>query len=375
MEEVMKQIKKSEFIHKKNMRQQDKVYSKVMRDWNDVLANQTKSCIGVFDLIFENKKIITLNLEGETWFKGSDIGKILDYKDSNQAIRDHIRNANKIKYSKIGSVSSTGQKKYEKNGGDYKSRQKKIAHNAIFINEEGVNQLILKSEKPEANKFKSWICSKVIPAIRTTGTYTNEDFKPTKFIKDGIPVFTKNTLLNNPQVIEYFNKPTTTFPDATMINVLLDKSDSIPISYFFKKHVLYCYITSITNMFDERLILKIGYTADPEERLQSLIRNYQCRFRLIAIKEINSQQDEKSFHTLIRSNYPELQYYIKVGDKGKDELYYFDPKLMKLFYSYVVSKPVKTTENDVLVAKYNAEISKYNAIKAKYDYQRTMVSK
>lgn len=39
------------------------------------------------------------------------------------------------------------------------------------INESGLYSLILGSRKPEAKKFKKWVTSEVLPAIRKTGAY------------------------------------------------------------------------------------------------------------------------------------------------------------------------------------------------------------
>ncbi len=42
----------------------------------------------------------------------------------------------------------------------------------IFINESGLYSLILGSKKPEAKKFKHWVTSEVLPAIRQFGSYS-----------------------------------------------------------------------------------------------------------------------------------------------------------------------------------------------------------
>lgn len=43
----------------------------------------------------------------------------------------------------------------------------------IFINESGLYSLILSSKLPNAKKFKRWVTSEVLPAIRKTGGYIN----------------------------------------------------------------------------------------------------------------------------------------------------------------------------------------------------------
>lgn len=42
---------------------------------------------------------------------------------------------------------------------------------SLIINESGLYSLILRSRKPEAKRFKKWITSEVLPAIRKTGGY------------------------------------------------------------------------------------------------------------------------------------------------------------------------------------------------------------
>ena len=51
---------------------------------------------------------------------------------------------------------------------------------ANFVNEDGLYDVILDSRKPEAKKFRKWITSEVLPAIRKTGGYisANENDSP-----------------------------------------------------------------------------------------------------------------------------------------------------------------------------------------------------
>lgn len=43
--------------------------------------------------------------------------------------------------------------------------------NTNIINESGLYNVILRSDKPEARRFKRWITHEVLPSIRKTGTY------------------------------------------------------------------------------------------------------------------------------------------------------------------------------------------------------------
>lgn len=42
---------------------------------------------------------------------------------------------------------------------------------ATIINESGLYNVILRSDKPEAKPFRKWVTSEVLPAIRKTGGY------------------------------------------------------------------------------------------------------------------------------------------------------------------------------------------------------------
>jgi len=44
-----------------------------------------------------------------------------------------------------------------------------------FVNEDGLYDVILDSRKPEAKAFRKWITSEVLPAIRRTGGYIQQD--------------------------------------------------------------------------------------------------------------------------------------------------------------------------------------------------------
>lgn len=56
--------------------------------------------------------------------------------------------------------------------------------NAMFVNEDGMYDVILDSRKPEARKFRKWVTSDVLPSIRKHGMYATEN--------------TIDNILNNP---------------------------------------------------------------------------------------------------------------------------------------------------------------------------------
>ncbi|MDR0556311.1 MAG: hypothetical protein LBG43_00345 [Treponema sp.] len=48
-------------------------------------------------------------------------------------------------------------------------------HYLILVNEPGLYRLIFQSRKPEAERFKTWAFTEVLPQIRRTGAYVHDD--------------------------------------------------------------------------------------------------------------------------------------------------------------------------------------------------------
>lgn len=103
--------------------------------------------------IFNNPEfgaIRTIEKDGEPWFVGKDVAVVLGYGDTDQALRKHIDDEDKLTRRFDGS----GQ-----------NRQMTI------INESGLYSLVLSSKLPTAKKFKRWVTNEVIPSIRKHGAY------------------------------------------------------------------------------------------------------------------------------------------------------------------------------------------------------------
>ncbi|MEE0061524.1 MAG: BRO family protein, partial [Acutalibacteraceae bacterium] len=109
--------------------------------------------------IFENAEfgsIRTLEVEGEPYFVGKDVAEVLGYVNPTKAIREKIDDEDKL-MSKMD--TSFGEK------------------DTYLINESSLYSLILSSKLPTAKKFKRWVTSEVLPAIRKTGGYVADDEK------------------------------------------------------------------------------------------------------------------------------------------------------------------------------------------------------
>lgn len=107
--------------------------------------------------VFQNAEfgsVRTATIDGEPYFVGKDVATILGYSNPRDAISKNVDDEDK------------GVAKCDTLGG----RQE-----ILFINESGLYSLILRSQLPAAKRFKHWVTSEVLPAIRRHGMYVTED--------------------------------------------------------------------------------------------------------------------------------------------------------------------------------------------------------
>lgn len=95
-----------------------------------------------------------LDAQCEPWFVGKDVAEILEYKDTDGALRKHVDSEDKL----TRQISGSGQKR-----------------KMYVINESGLYSLIFSSKMDKAKEFKRWVTSEVLPAIRKHGAYMSEE--------------------------------------------------------------------------------------------------------------------------------------------------------------------------------------------------------
>ena len=104
--------------------------------------------------VFSNEElgnVRTLEIDGEPWFVGKDVVDALGYVDSFGALKKHVDIEDKQ---------------------NCQNNSFKTARGMTIINESGLYSLILSSKLPNAKKFKKWVTTEVLPAIRKTGSYS-----------------------------------------------------------------------------------------------------------------------------------------------------------------------------------------------------------
>lgn len=104
---------------------------------------------------FEANEVRTVIIENEAWFVGKDVAVSLGYKKPENALGTHVDEDDKTTTLIQG------------NGSNYKSK-------TTLINESGVYSLIFGSKLESAKRFKKWVTSEVLPAIRKHGAYMTD---------------------------------------------------------------------------------------------------------------------------------------------------------------------------------------------------------
>lgn len=107
--------------------------------------------------VFNNAEfgsVRSLMVNGEPYFVGRDVAKILGYANPNDALAKRVDEEDK------------GVAKCDTLGG---------IQELTVINESGLYSLILSSKLPSAKRFKRWVTSDVLPAIRKYGVFVMDD--------------------------------------------------------------------------------------------------------------------------------------------------------------------------------------------------------
>ena len=103
--------------------------------------------------IFNNAEfgdIRTVTIENEPWFVGKDVATALGYANPKNAVPTHVSEEDKLSTQ----IEYAGQRR-----------------EVTVINESGLYALIFGSKLESAKRFKRWVTSEVLPAIRKTGAY------------------------------------------------------------------------------------------------------------------------------------------------------------------------------------------------------------
>ena len=103
---------------------------------------------------YNSSEVRTIQTDGEPWFVLRDVCNVLGIS--------HVKDtADRLDQDEVGQtevIDSLGRKQ-----------------TATIINESGLYNVILRSDKPEAKPFRKWVTSEVLPTIRRHGLYATPD--------------------------------------------------------------------------------------------------------------------------------------------------------------------------------------------------------
>jgi len=114
-------------------------------------------------MVFDGHEVEIIVIDGKPYFNPRHVGHCLELTES--AVRNHLANMND-KQVRLLTNSDVLDKDIRKlnNAGEN------------FLTEAGVNKLIFKSHKSDAERFQDWVCEEVLPSIREEGVYGTDAF-------------------------------------------------------------------------------------------------------------------------------------------------------------------------------------------------------
>ena len=127
------------------------------------------------------------------WFKAKEVAQVLNYKNTEKAIKRHVSENHKRKILFTNQHETHGQVQGrwiscppETGGGQVQGRWISCPPETggqvqgrwiILIDEAGFYELVFKSRLPSAKIFREWIFSEVLPAIRKYGYFSKIDLR------------------------------------------------------------------------------------------------------------------------------------------------------------------------------------------------------
>ena len=148
--------------------------------------------------VFKNQEfgsVRTLVINSEPWFVGKDVAEALGYKNTKDALAKHVDSEDKeILKSQNATLENIPNR------------------GVTVVNESGLYSLVLSSKLPSAKKFKRWVTSEVLPALRKTGQYQVKELSGQELMAKAL-IEAQSVLTAKDKVIEEM-KPKVVFADA-----------------------------------------------------------------------------------------------------------------------------------------------------------------
>lgn len=141
---------------------------------------------------YNGNKVRTIQKDGEPWWVLKDICEVLGLSSPHKVF-DRLDEDEK------------GRNQIPTHGGEQEM---------TVVNESGLYNVILRSDKPEAKPFRKWVTSEVLPSIRKNGGYiaNQENLTPEQIVANAL-IVAQNIISQKDKQIEQM-KPKAEFFDA-----------------------------------------------------------------------------------------------------------------------------------------------------------------
>jgi prophage antirepressor-like protein len=123
------------------------------------------SSLAVFE--FQSNSVRILSIDNEPWFVARDVCNVLGILNVSQALARLDGDEKRLVNSEGGIISNDDPD----------------VTRLLAVNESGMYSLVLSSRKSEARAFKKWITSEVLPSIRKTGGYVQQELSETEKLR------------------------------------------------------------------------------------------------------------------------------------------------------------------------------------------------
>lgn len=122
--------------------------------------------------------------DGEPWFVAKDICDILDINNHRDAVANLDDDEKTVIRLWWNGNSTTCVNIVGSTDGIISDIRTASNSNVNIVNESGLYALVFKSRKPEAQAFRKWVTSEVLPTIRKTGRYSKQYSAPQNSVID-----------------------------------------------------------------------------------------------------------------------------------------------------------------------------------------------
>lgn len=125
------------------------------------------SSITTFDFVAQSVRVVMI--DNAPWFVAADVCSAIELPNITMALKRLDEDEMQvIDFATLNTIE----------GRENQQLSNFSPKTINIINESGLYSLILTSRKPEAKKFKKWVTSEVLPAIRKTGRYEAQKAAP-----------------------------------------------------------------------------------------------------------------------------------------------------------------------------------------------------